>query len=119
MNVTSTSYSGYVTGSTCVCNNLYNEFISSLDDVKNKTMLMSHSSEDLELARKYYSNYLTEEELQEKQYSGRFWHIEGVALYILFDNETVIAIHYNNIKIFERGSYKLPVRLQGRYYDEY
>ena len=95
---------------------LFADFLDSLDDVKNKTMLMSHLSSDLAYARKRYSDYLTNEELQEKQYSGRFWAIDGTLLYILFDNETVIVVHYDKIKIFERENCKLPVSLQGRHY---
>lgn len=98
---------------------LFADFLDSLEEVKNKTMLMSHLSEDLETARKYYSDYLTDEELQEKQYSGRFWDIDGGLLYILVDNDTVIFVHYDIIEIFERYEIILPVRLRGRHYDEY
>ena len=100
--------------------NLFGDFLDSLDDVKNKTILMSHLPSDLTYARKYYSDYLTNEELQERQYSGRFWDISCRNLYVLVDDETLVIVDTErNTKIFS-GRENLPYSLRGRhYYDEH
>ena len=66
------------------------------------------------------SDYLTDEELQEKQYKGRFWDVSGPNLYILVDDETLVVVdNKRSTKIFT-GREHLPYSLQGRhYYDEH
>lgn len=100
-------------------NNIYDGFINSIDSVKEKDVLMNHLPSDINLASKFFPGYLTDEELQERQYKGRFWEIDNKVLYILVDNETVVIISAEGRKmtrIFERAAVVLPFSLQGRYY---
>lgn len=97
----------------------YNDFLDSVDKVKDKSMLMSHLPSEINQASKFFPGYLSDEELQERQYKGRFWEIDNKDLYILVDNETVAIISVEGSKmtrIFERGAVVLPTSLQGRYY---
>lgn len=107
-------------------NCFYNDFINSLSEVKDKSMLMNHLPSTINIASKIFGGYLTEEELQEKQFEGRFWDIASDnTLYILVDNDTVAIIVNNtnkkDIQIMKRDNcYSMPDTLRGRYYfDEY
>lgn len=109
---------------------LYGDWLDSLSNVKDKNMLMFHSSSEIYEASRLFPSYLTDEELQEKQYKGRFWTIYSFRnvnscsyirtsfiyyLYILVDNETVVIVDTKGeTKISGREC--LPVSLQGRYY---
>lgn len=95
----------------------YEKFLDSLHQVKDKKMLMNHSPFDVEYARTYYNGYLTNEELQEIQYEGRFWDIYLGAFYILVDNDTLVIVDANGVEgIFGRDC--LPESLKGRHYYE-
>lgn len=97
--------------------NLYDSFLDSLDEVNDNDLLMTHLSLDIKVAKEHYKGYLTEEELQEKQYEGRFWCIVGLYLYILVDNDTLVVVDdKGDEKIFGRDC--LPESLKGRYYYE-
>ena len=76
----------YPTRSTCNTFTTYDEFLDSIDKVKDKKVLMYHSSSDVGIASKLFRGYLTDEELQETQYKGRFWDVRGSNLYILVDD---------------------------------
>lgn len=97
----------------------YGKFLDSLDEVKYKKLLMTHTANYISLARKYFDGYLTEEELQEKQYSGRFWDINLGALFILVDDDTLVIVALNGaVGIYGRDC--LPESLKGRhYYEDY
>lgn len=98
-------------------NGTYEKFMDSLDEVKYKKLLMTHTTTDINLTRKYFDGYLTEEELQERQYSGRFWDINLGALYILADNDTLVIVDDNGaVGIYGREC--LPESLKGRHYYE-
>lgn len=76
-----------------------------------------HNSLDVIYALDNYEDYLTEEELQEIQYEGRFWDIIGYHLFILVDNDTLVVVDdKGDEKIFGRDY--LPLSLQGRHYYE-
>lgn len=95
----------------------YEKFLDSLDKVKDKNMLMYHSPFDVEYARTYYNGYLTNEELQERQYEGRFWDVYLGAFYILVDNDTLVIVDANGVEgIYGRDC--LPESLKGRHYYE-
>lgn len=113
---------------------IYNDFLDSIDKVKDKKVLMYHLPSDIEFASKLFPGYLTDEELQERQYKGRFWTIESFRninscsyinesfihyLYILVDNETVVIVNTEGKTTFSERGQNLPTSLQGRhYYDE-
>lgn len=119
---------------TLYCNiPIYEDFLNSFDKIKDKNMLMFHSPSEIYEASRLFPGYLTDEELQEKQYKGRFWTIYSFRnvnscsyisgsfiyyLYILVDNETVVIVDTKGeTKISGREC--LPTSLQGRhYYDE-
>lgn len=95
----------------------YEKFLDSLDKVKDKKLLMTHTTTDINLARKYFDGYLTDEELQEKQYYGRFWDIILGYIYILADNDTLVIADANGaVGIYGRDC--LPESLKGRHYYE-
>lgn len=89
----------------------------SLDKVNDPKLMMTHLSSYVKYAREYYEGYLTEDELQEKQYEGRFWDLVGFFLYILFDNDTVVVIEPDNKDVYIYGRYCLPQSLVGCYYE--
>lgn len=98
-------------------NGTYKKFLDSLDEVKCKKLLMTHTTTDINLSRKYFDGYLTEEERHEKQYSGRFWDICLGALYILADNDTLVIVDVSGVVgIYGRDC--LPKSLKGRHYYE-
>ena len=108
---------------------LYGDFLNSFDKIKDKSMLMFHSPLEINQASKLFRNYLTDEELQEKQYKGRFWTIDKLSyinqlstsnyftyyLYILVDNETLVIVDTKGETKISGREY-LPTSLQGRYY---
>lgn len=100
-------------------NGTYEKFLDSLDEVKDKKKLMTHLPYDVEYSRTYYNGYLTDEELQEKQYSGRFWDLLWGYLYILVDDDTLVIVDANGaVGIYGRDC--LPESLKGRhYYEDY
>lgn len=108
---------GYTVCDGRTVNGTYEKFMESLDEVKCKNVLMTHTTTDINLARKYFDGYLTEEELQEKQYSGRFWDINLGAFYILVDNDTLVILDVNGI-VGIYGREHLPLSLRGRHYYE-
>lgn len=98
-------------------NGTYEKFLDSLDKVKCKKLLMTHTAIYINTARKYFDGYLTEEELQEKQYYGRFWDICLCSLYILVDDDTLVIVALNGaVGIYGRDC--LPESLKGRHYYE-
>ena len=93
--------------------------MGSLDEVKDCNLLMTHLPLDIRLTRKVFEGYLTEDELQEKQYCGRFWDLCGGYLYILVDDDTVVVIEPDNNKdVHIYGRDHLPQSLKGRHYYE-
>lgn len=110
---------GYTVCDGRTVNGTYEKFLDSLDKVKCKKLLMTHHLFDVDYARTYYDGYLTNEELQEKQYYGRFWAINLGALYILVDNDTLVIVNANGF-IGTYGRDCLPESLKGRhYYEDY
>lgn len=98
-------------------NGTYEKFLDSLDKVKCKKMLMTHLPSKINIAKKFFDGYLINEELQERQYEGRFWDIYLGSLYILVDNDTLVIIDANGIEgIYGRDC--LPENLKGRHYYE-
>ena len=78
---------------------------------------MTHTTTDINLAIKYFDGYLTDVELQERQYEGRFWDINLGAVYILVDNDTLVIVDANGVVgIYGRDC--LPDSLKGRHYYE-
>lgn len=69
----------------------FEKFIQSLYDAQ-KDGFKLHSSEEIEKARPYIG-YLTEEELQEVQLTGRFWAFDKYNnLYVIVDNDTIMCL---------------------------
>ena len=75
-----------------------------------------HNSLDVIYALDNYEDYLTEEELQEIQYSGRFWDIIGYHLFILVDNDTLVVVD-NEKDIVILGREHIPLSLRDKYYE--
>lgn len=98
-------------------NGTYKKFLDSLDEVNCKKLLMTHTTTDINLSIKYFDGYLTEEELQERQYEGRFWDIYLGDLYILADNDTLVIVNANGAEGIYGRDY-LPISLKGRHYYE-
>lgn len=100
-------------------NGNYEKFLESLDEVNDNNLLMTHLSSKINIAKKFFDGYLINEELQEKQYYGRFWDIYLGSLYILVDNDTLVIVDANGIEgIYGRDC--LPENLKGRrYYEDY
>lgn len=100
--------------------NEFDDFLNSLEARKYKP-IMTHNPSEIGLAKAFYKDYLTEDELCERQYIGRFWSIEnqGYLLYIIVDNETVITVSEPSgaFSIVHRNSIDLPDKLRGYYYD--
>ena len=95
----------------------YEKFLDSLDEVKCKKLLMTHLPSKIYIAKKLFDGYLTEEELQERQYEGRFWDIYLGALYILADDDTLVIVDASGVVgIYGRDC--LPESLIGRHYYE-
>lgn len=105
----------------CDGGNLYDNFLNSLDKVNEKKMLMEHPRKAIADASKLFDGYLTDEELQEKQYSGRFWDTFLGYLYILVDNDTLVIIEAADPKNYEiAGRDRLPIHMRGiHYYEDY
>lgn len=110
--------------------NEFDDFIQSLVQNKEKRPIMTHLPSTVRYVDKYFSGYLTEEELQEHQYTGRFWDIKAgddehwTTLFIILDNETVLLISKVRGEellegVYDRASTKpvLPDSLRGMYYD--
>lgn len=98
-------------------NGTYEKFLDSLDEVKNNKLLMTHLPDKINIAKTFFDGYLTEEELQEKQYSGRFWDLFLGALYILVDDDTLVIVNANGV-VGTYGRDCLPESLKGRHYYE-
>lgn len=58
--------------------------------------IMYHEPSKVKLASERFEGYLTNEELTERQTSGRFWDIEVAAnfalLYIIIDDDTFVRV---------------------------
>lgn len=102
---------------------LYDEFINSLEEKEN-IPLMTHTLSTISIAKLYFKDYLTEDELCEKQYSGRFWDITQVCeynnydyrLYIALDNDIAIMVANNGQEsIIDRTA--VPKSLRGMHYN--
>lgn len=131
MNTTSTTYNYPITNDSYACNIyvspirssyvtscFYKDWLDSPSEVKDNNMLMNHLPSDVNIASKLFPGYLTDEELQEKQYKGRFWDVIDSTLYILVDDETLLVVD-NKGHIEISGRDNLPYSLQWRhYYDE-
>ena len=91
--------------------------------------MMGHSLYSISIARKYFDGYLSEDELQVRQYKGRFWDINSefkarfFTLHVLLDNDTTLCVFaYLNgdVKEYVRDrsfvEVTLPDTLIGRYY---
>lgn len=98
-------------------NETYKNFLDSLDEVNCKKLLMTHTTTDINLSRKYFDGYLTEEELQERQYEGRFWDINLGTLYILVDDDTVVIVDVSG-DVGIHGRCYLPKSLKGKHHYE-
>jgi len=112
-------------------NNEYEEFLESLQ-VKKYKPIMTHLPSEVNYASIFYDGYLSREELQERQWAGRYWCISDSAntvggrfvLDILLDNETVLVINYTANGDIEYNTYNkddikyaLPNSLIGMYYN--
>lgn len=95
----------------------YEKFLDSLHQVKDHKLLMFHLQSKIHIAKRFFDGYLTEEELQERQYYGRFWDINLGALYILVDNDTLVIVNVNGV-VGTYGRDCLPESLKGRHYYE-
>ena len=84
---------GYTVCDGITVNGTYEKFLDSLDEVKCKKLLMTHLPSKINIAKKFFDGYLTEEELQERQYAGRFWDIDIGLLFILADDDTLLVIY--------------------------
>jgi hypothetical protein len=108
----------------------FNEFVQSLIDNKDKRLLMTHKPSEVRYVDKYFGDYLTEEELQERQFIGRFWAIKTsedlpTALFIIVDNSTVLIVNKDRSGKIVEGAYSrasvspvLPDCLRGYYYND-
>ena len=96
----------------------YKKFLESLHQAYDHKLMMNHLQLDISLTRRDFEGYLTEEELQEKQYEGRFWDLLGGYLYILVDDETLVVIEPDNKDVHIFGRDHLPESLKGRHYYE-
>ena len=96
--------------------NTYEKFLDSLDKVKCKILLMTHLTSKINIAKKLFDGYLTEEELQERQYDGRFWDIIGYHLFILVDNDTLVVVDKKK-DIVILGREHIPISLRDKYYE--
>ena len=75
-----------------------------------------HNSLDVIYALDNYEDYLTEEELQEREYEGRCWNISGYHLFILVDNDTLVVVD-NEKDIVILGREHIPLSLRDKYYE--
>ena len=97
-------------------NGTYEKFLDSLDEVNCKNVLMTHPPSRINIAKKLFDGYLTNEELEEIQYEGRFWNIIGYHLYILVDNDTLVVVD-NEKDIAILGREHIPLSLRDKYYE--
>lgn len=108
----------------------YEEFIDSLQAKKYKP-IMTHLPSSIKLACKFYPGYLSDEELQERQYSGRYWDIRsrdidgGHILFIVLDNQDILCVTKEEYEesveaVLDRGYAInfLPDSLRGMYYND-
>lgn len=82
--------------------------------------IMCHKPSTVKLASKCFAGYLTDEELQERQFNGRPWDIETAAnfavLYIIIDDEYLVRVdnadgYYRESISMIKASY-LPMSLR-------
>lgn len=97
-------------------NETYEKFLDSLHQVKDNKLLMFHLPSKINIAKKLFDGYLIEEELQEIQYSGRFWDIIRYHLFILVDNDTLVVVD-NEKDIVIIGREHAPISLRDKYYE--
>lgn len=110
--------------------NEYEEFLESLMESKEKRPIMTHLPSSIKLACKFFPGYLSDEELQERQYSGRYWDIRrdidgGHILFIVLDNQDILCVtkeeHEECVEaVLDRGYAInfLPDSLRGMYYND-
>lgn len=104
---------------------LYEDFLKTLEENNvNVYPIMTHKPSSINLAKRLFEGYLTEEELSERQYSGRFWDIQNYILFITLDNETILVVHDTDTGIKAECECDrcnmlnyLPDSLRGRYYN--
>lgn len=109
--------------------NEYEEFLESLMESKEKRPIMTHLPSDVRYVSKFFDGYLTEEELQERQFTGRYWCIRGgddityAMLLIVLDNDTVLYVTRNSKGMYTEAVCNrndalcfLPNSLRGMYY---
>lgn len=100
---------------------------------KARCPIMHHLPSEVTYASKFFPGYLTEDEMQERQFTGRYWYVsynnEGFiisnrpVLFIILDNETVLTAHYDEDDDIVEGVYDkanslvyIPDSLRGIYY---
>lgn len=94
--------------------------------------MMEHRPSTINIAKRCFEGYLAEEELQERQYEGRYWDLNFngtdfnrfISLYVLLDNDTVLWVfshnngeHSEHIRNRTSIEVTLPETLIGRYYN--
>lgn len=87
-----------------------------MNDSQKKKPMMFHTSAKIHLVKRLFDGYLTKEELQEKQYEGRFWDISNGILFILIDEDTLVVIYIDG-DVRTYGRYALPNSLVGAHYE--
>ena len=111
--------------------NEWEQFVQSLIDNKDKPLLMTHKPSEVRYCSKYFGDYLTEDELQERQFSGRFWTIRAededdpTILFIILDNELVLCVHkeingkmVEDVRNRDYMKHMMPDCLRGCYYND-
>jgi hypothetical protein len=97
---------------------LYEDFLDSLSD----TSYNKHTAAEIRFAKKFFSNYLSEDELVTKQKTGRFWEVSNCGcptIKILLDDDTALTVWCDNgyeEKIEERDTAVLPENIRYKKY---
>lgn len=97
---------------------LYDDFLDSLSD----TSYNKHTAADIRFAKKFFSNYLSEDELVTKQKTGRFWEVSNCgypSISILLDDDTVLTVWCDNgyeENIEDRNTASIPEAIRYKKY---